>query len=67
MTWDHRVYAGGWPTVRGKAHRVHPRRGCQLGGAPGVHRVLFMFTRGGVYRVVKEAMGGTMAKLSVSA
>src|SRR5213596_3544073 len=26
-----------------------------------------MFTRGGIYRVVKEAMGGTMAKLSVSA
>ncbi len=26
-----------------------------------------LFTRGGVYRVVKEAMGGTMAKLSVSA
>ena len=26
-----------------------------------------MFTRGGVYRVVKEAMGGTPAKLSVSA
>lgn len=26
-----------------------------------------MFTRGGVYKVVKEAMGGTMAKLSVSA
>src|SRR6185503_15272850 len=26
-----------------------------------------MFTRGGVYRVVKEAMGGTMAKVSVSA
>src|SRR5262249_30072286 len=26
-----------------------------------------MFTRGGVYRVVKEAMGGNMAKLSVSA
>src|SRR6185436_6555277 len=26
-----------------------------------------MFTRGGVYRVVKEAMGGPMAKLSVSA
>jgi len=26
-----------------------------------------MFTRGGVYRVVKEAMGGTMAKISVSA
>src|ERR1043166_5485318 len=26
-----------------------------------------MFTRGGVYRVVKEAMGGTMANLSVSA
>src|SRR5213080_4673918 len=26
-----------------------------------------MFTRGGVYRVVKEAMGGTLAKLSVSA
>ncbi|MBI4469094.1 MAG: APC family permease [Acidobacteria bacterium] len=26
-----------------------------------------MFTRGGVYRVVKEAMGGGMAKLSVSA
>ncbi len=26
-----------------------------------------MFTRGGVYRVVKEAMGGTFAKLSVSA
>src|SRR6059058_2366453 len=26
-----------------------------------------MFTRGGVYRVVKEAMGGTMAKFSVSA
>src|SRR5207253_4770359 len=26
-----------------------------------------MFTRGGVYRVVKEAMGSTMAKLSVSA
>jgi len=26
-----------------------------------------MFTRGGVYRVVKEAMGGRMAKLSVSA
>jgi hypothetical protein len=26
-----------------------------------------MFVRGGVYRVVKEAMGGTMAKLSVSA
>lgn len=26
-----------------------------------------MFTRGGVYRVVREAMGGTMAKLSVSA
>ncbi len=26
-----------------------------------------MFTRGGVYRVVKEAMGGTMGKLSVSA
>ncbi|RPJ84207.1 MAG: APC family permease, partial [Acidobacteria bacterium] len=26
-----------------------------------------MFVRGGVYRVVKQAMGGTMAKLSVSA
>src|SRR5215471_16393058 len=26
-----------------------------------------MFTRGGVYRVFKEAMGGTLAKLSVSA
>ena len=26
-----------------------------------------MFVRGGVYRVVKEAMGGTMAKLVVSA
>jgi len=26
-----------------------------------------MFTRGGVYRVVKEAMGGMLAKLSVSA
>src|SRR5215468_5467323 len=26
-----------------------------------------MFTRGGVYRVVKEALGGTMAKISVSA
>src|SRR5437016_7984965 len=26
-----------------------------------------MFTRGGVYRVVKEAVGGTLAKLSVSA
>src|SRR5437588_5899331 len=26
-----------------------------------------MFTRGGVYRVVKEAMGGLMAKFSVSA
>jgi hypothetical protein len=26
-----------------------------------------MFMRGGVYRVVKEAMGGTRAKLSVSA
>src|SRR5438270_2870610 len=26
-----------------------------------------MFPRGGVYRVVKEAMGGTMAKISVSA
>src|SRR5438128_1364614 len=26
-----------------------------------------MFTRGGVYRVVKEAMGGTLARLSVSA
>jgi len=26
-----------------------------------------MFVRGGVYRVVKEAMGGTMAKISVSA
>ena len=26
-----------------------------------------MFTRGGMYRVVKEAMGGTLAKLSVSA
>src|SRR5579863_2989296 len=26
-----------------------------------------MFVRGGVYRVVKEAMGGTVAKLSVSA
>src|SRR5258708_3619224 len=26
-----------------------------------------MFTRGGVYRVVKEAMGSTVAKLSVSA
>src|SRR4051794_34553666 len=26
-----------------------------------------MFTSGGVYRVVKEAMGGTLAKLSVSA
>src|ERR1700686_3820452 len=26
-----------------------------------------MFVRGGVYRVVKEAMGGTMAKFSVSA
>src|SRR5437764_3811809 len=26
-----------------------------------------MFTRGGVYRVVKEAMGGTLAKVSVSA
>src|SRR3979411_941106 len=25
-----------------------------------------LFVRGGVYRVVKEAMGGTMAKLSVS-
>src|ERR1700681_48761 len=26
-----------------------------------------MFVRGGVYKVVKEAMGGTLAKLSVSA
>src|SRR5581483_1960794 len=26
-----------------------------------------MFVRGGVYKVVKEALGGTMAKLSVSA
>src|SRR5512143_3047234 len=26
-----------------------------------------MFVRGGVYRVVKEGMGGTLAKLSVSA
>src|SRR6202171_1804306 len=26
-----------------------------------------MFVRGGVYRVVREAMGGTMVKLSVSA
>lgn len=26
-----------------------------------------MFTRGGVYRVVKESLGGTLAKLSVSA
>ncbi len=26
-----------------------------------------MFTRGGIYRVVKEALGGTFAKLSVSA
>src|SRR5438128_11828641 len=26
-----------------------------------------MFTRGGVYRVVKEALGGNLAKLSVSA
>jgi amino acid transporter len=26
-----------------------------------------MFTRGGVYRVVKQAMGGTLARLSVSA
>src|SRR6202050_4286418 len=26
-----------------------------------------MFARGGVYRVVKEAMGGTIAKISVSA
>src|SRR5919205_548967 len=26
-----------------------------------------MFVRGGVYQVVKEAMGGTLAKLSVSA
>lgn len=26
-----------------------------------------MFVRGGIYRVVKEAMGGTLAKLSVSA
>ena len=26
-----------------------------------------MFTRGGVYRIVKEAMGGTAAKLAVSA
>src|SRR6266496_6864531 len=26
-----------------------------------------MFTRGGVYKVVKEAMGGTLARLSVSA
>lgn len=26
-----------------------------------------MFTRGGVYRVVKQSMGGTLAKLSVSA
>src|SRR6266576_6365985 len=26
-----------------------------------------MFTRGGVYRVVKQALGGTLAKLSVSA
>src|SRR5436190_20686046 len=26
-----------------------------------------LFVRGGVYRVVKEAMGGTLAKLSVSA
>ena len=26
-----------------------------------------MFVRGGVYRVVKEALGGTLAKLAVSA
>ncbi len=26
-----------------------------------------MFVRGGVYRVVKEALGGTLAKFSVSA
>ena len=45
---------------------------------PGGHAVHFavravyvescsMFTRGGVYRIVKEALGGTFAKVSVSA
>src|SRR3954468_14703974 len=34
---------------------------------PSTSRVAGMFVRGGVYRVVKEAMGSTLAKFSVSA
>ena len=32
-------------------------------GARALYRVQRMFVRGGVYRVVKEAMGGTLAKI----
>src|SRR5258708_20708517 len=37
-----------------------------FGGWAGYVENCSMFVRGGVYRVVKEALGGTLAKLSVS-
>ena len=47
---------------------VHPRHHVALLCGCAVYiESCSMFVRGGVYRVVKEAMGGTLAKFSVSA
>ena len=47
---------------------VYPRSApIQLRDASGVHRELCVFVRGGVYRIVKEALGGFWAKAAVSA
>ena len=47
---------------------VHSGRAAvQLRDAGGLHRKLRLFVRGGVYRIVKEALGGFWAKAAVSA
>ena len=63
-------YIGGIVEQRHRPGRtvVHPRRhALQLRRPLRLHRSCSLFVRGGVYRVVKEAMGGFLAKLSVSA
>jgi len=49
------------PLVHPRHHVVFVRRSC------GVRRSCSMFVRGGVYRAVKQSLGGSLAKFSVSA
>jgi Amino acid permease len=71
MIWARQLFMSG--ASQSKPSAV-PRRGSSSGVmlfSYAVRAVYIescaMFTRGGVYRVVKEALGGTLAKLSVSA